>query len=170
MAPDRSPDFQRIVSEYGDSLLRMCYLYLKDVHLAQDAVQETFLKVHRHYGQFMGHSSEKTWIVRIAINVCKNYLRSYWLRRVDVMASLKSIPVADPDGYDDTLIAEIMKLPPRYKDVILLYYYQEMKIREIAEALGAPVSTVAVRLKRARERLKPALKGWYFDEHERNDR
>lgn len=166
MAPDRSPDFQRIVTTYGDSLLRMCYLYLQDVHLAQDAVQETFLRVHKHYASYRGDAAEKTWIIRIAINVCKNYLRSNWLRRVDVVASLKSIPVKDPEGYDDTLIREIMKLPPRYKDVILLFYYQEMKIREIAEALGAPESTVAVRLKRARERLKKELKGWYFDEYE----
>jgi len=170
LAPDRSPDFQRIVTAYGDSLLRMCYLYLQDIHLAQDAVQETFLRVHKHYASFRGQASEKTWIVRIAINVCKNYLRSNWLRRVDAVASLKSIPAENPNEYDDTLIVEIMKLPPRYKDVILLYYYQEMKIREIAEALGAPASTVAVRLKRARERLKKALKGWYFDAYKENDR
>lgn len=170
MALDRKPDFQRIVSEYGDSLLRMCYLYLRDMHLAQDAVQETFLKVHKHYGQFRRHAAEKTWIVRIAVNTCKNYLRSCWRRRVDVVASLKSIPAENPEMYDDTLITEIMKLPQRYREVILLYYYQEMKIREIAEVLRAPASTVAVRLKRARERLKTALKGWYFDEYEGKDR
>jgi RNA polymerase sigma factor (sigma-70 family) len=170
LAPDRKPDFQRIVTKYGDSLLRMCYLYLKDVHLAQDAVQETFLRVHKHYSSYRGDAAEKTWIIRIAINVCKNTMRTHWWRRVDIGASLLEIPVAAPAEPDDTLLIEIMKLPPRYKEVILLFYYQEMKIREIAEALGAPESTVAVRLKRARERLKPALKGWYFDEYEKANR
>lgn len=170
MAPDRKPDFQRIVTEYGDSLLRMCYLYLRDVHLAQDAVQETFLKVHRHYASFRGNASEKTWIIRIAVNVCKNTMRGHWWRHVDIDASLQEIIGEEPALPDDTLLIEIMKLPPRYREVILLFYYQEMKIREIAEALGTPESTVAVRLKRARERLRPALKGWYFDEYEENDR
>jgi len=170
LAPDRKPDFQRIIAEYGDSLLRMCYLYLRDVHLAQDAVQETFLRVHKHYGQFAERSSEKTWIVRIAINVCKNHMRSYWWRHVDIGMSLLEAIGEEPALPDDTLLMEIMKLPPRYREVILLFYYQEMKIREIAEVLGTPVSTVAVRLKRARERLTPVLKGWYYDEDEETNR
>ena len=64
----------RIVQQYGDALMRMCFLYLKDVHLAQDAVQDTWLKVYRNYDKFDANSSEKTWIMRIAINVCKDYL------------------------------------------------------------------------------------------------
>ena len=61
-------DLERIVNEYGDALLRMCFLYLKDHAMAEDAVQETFLRAFRHQDDFQGKSSVKTWITRIAIN------------------------------------------------------------------------------------------------------
>ncbi|MDD3365368.1 MAG: sigma-70 family RNA polymerase sigma factor, partial [Syntrophomonas sp.] len=125
LEPDRNIalNINELVSEYGNSLLRMCFLYLKDIHLAEDAVQETFLKVYKNHPQFKGDSEVKTWIMRIAINVCKNYLRSSWWKRVDVAESLNSIPTdtnmeAIPD---DTLLLEIMKLSPKYKEVILLF-------------------------------------------------
>ena len=70
----------------------------------------------------------------------------------------------DKSLQDDTLVLEIMKLSPKYKEVILLFYYHDMPIREIARALNIPESTVAVRLKRAREQLKSKLEGWYYDE------
>ncbi len=155
-----------LISEYGDSLLRLCFLYLKDIHLAEDAVQDTFLKVYKSYPQFKGNSEVKTWIMRIAINVCKNYLRSTWWKHVDVAESLNDIP-ADTGMeviIDNTLVLEIMKLSPKYKEVILLFYYQEMTIKEISLALNIPESTVSIRLKRARERLKLNLEGWYYDE------
>lgn len=161
---DSAPDMNILVAEYGDSLLRMCFLYLKDIHLAEDAVQETFVKVYKNYAAFDQKCSEKTWMMRIAINVCKNYLRSSWWKRIDTDAVLENFPAAEPDEQDETLIYRIMELPPKYKEVILLHYYQEMKVREISETLGIPEGTVSVRLKRARERLKSKLKGWYYDE------
>ncbi len=160
------PDMNKLVIEYGDSLLRMCFLYLKDIHLAEDAVQDTFYKVYKNYISFKGDCQEKTWVMRIAINVCKNYLRSSWWKRIDEAVVLENISVSnDADtmqGHD--LLLEIMKLSPKYKEVILLFYYQNMKIREIAQTLSIPEDTISVRLMRARERLKKELKGWYYDE------
>lgn len=150
-------DIDHLVQTYQASLMRTCYLYLKDVHLAQDAVQETFLKVYRHQAQFDTACSEKAWIMRIAINVCKDYLRSAWHRKVNVVESLKEIPAA-PDTYrNDDLLMEVMNLKPKYKEVILLFYYQDMKIKDIAIVLNKPESTIAVRLKRARDLLKCRL-------------
>ena len=137
---------------------------MKDSHLAEDASQETFLKVYRNYAQFDGTAGEKTWVMRIAINVCKDYLRSAWNRRVSVVEALNEIPAAEDSPHEeDTLLREIMNLKPKYKEVILLFYYQDMKISEIARVLDAPESTVSVRLKRAREQLKKRLEGWYAD-------
>ncbi|MCB2297982.1 sigma-70 family RNA polymerase sigma factor [Clostridium tagluense] len=160
------PDMSNLISEYGDSLLRMCFIYLKDIHLAEDAVQDTFIKVYKSYSKFKGHSEERTWIMRIAINVCKNYLRSSWWKRINETVNLDNIPASTIDGstQDDALLLEIMKLSPKYKEVILLFYYQDMKIREISEVLQTPESTISVRLKRAREKLKIKLKGWCYDE------
>ena len=155
-----------MVRRYGDGLLRLCFLYLKDAHLAEDAVQDTFFKVFRNYGSFEGRSDEKTWITRIAINVCKNYLRNPWRKHVDESTALESIPYDGglDGGQDDIVVSEIMKLPAKYKDVILLYYYQDMSTREISGILNIPEATVSTRLGRARGKLKNELKGWYFDE------
>lgn len=78
MVPGREnePDINKLVLLYGNELLRMCFLYLKDMHLAEDALQDTFIKAFNCYGQFNGKSNEKTWLTRIAINVCKDYLRT----------------------------------------------------------------------------------------------
>ena len=91
-------------------------------------------------------------------------VRSAWNRRVSVVEALNEIPAAEDSPHeDDTLLREIMNLKPKYKEVILLFYYQDMKISEIARVLDAPESTVSVRLKRAREQLKKRLEGWYAD-------
>lgn len=158
------PNMKKLLDEYGNSVLRMCFLYLKDTQLAEDATQDTFIKVYTSYSQFKGHSTKKTWIMRIAINVCKNYLRNSWWKRIDESAVLETIPADENVVEDDTLLLNIMKLSLKYKEVILLYYYQDMKIREIAESLQMPESTVSIRLKRGREKLKINLEGWFYNE------
>lgn len=65
---------------------------------------------------------------------------------------------------DDSLLKEVMNLPDKYRQVVVLYYYQELTAEETAQALGVPAATVRTRLKRARESLKARLEGWYFDE------
>ena len=155
-----------VLSSYGNTLLRMCFLYLKDSHLAEDAVQDTLIKIYKNYDKFEGNSDVKTWVMRIAINVCKNYLRSSWWKRIDESAILENIPVYssyETNVQDDTVVAEIMKLSPKYKDVIILYYYQEMKIRQISDVLKIPEATVSTRLSRAKNILKDKLGGWYYD-------
>ena len=156
-----------LATKYGDNLLRMCFVYLKDVHLAEDAAQDTLLRAYRSYVKFKGDSSEKTWMMRIAINVCKNYLRRPWWKHTDCSEILAEIPAPDGcEANDDSVIVEVMKLSAKYKEVILLFYYQELKIKEIAQALKLPEGTVSVRLKRAREILKNNLKGWNYDDQE----
>lgn len=164
--PD-TKEMERIISCYKDRLLRLCFLYLKDVSLAEDALQDTFLKVYKCYGAFRGEASEKTWITQIAMNVCKNYRKGFWFRRTASSEVLDTIPaVDDTEEIRDyrKVTEEVMNLPAKYREVVLLYYYQSIKTPEIARMLSMPESTVAVRLKRAREQLKKKLKGWYYDE------
>ena len=78
-------ELQSMLEAYGNDILRLCTLYLKDRHLAEDALQETFIKVWQKYHTYLGQANEKTWIMRIAINVCKNYLRTAWIKRNSVV-------------------------------------------------------------------------------------
>jgi RNA polymerase sigma-70 factor (ECF subfamily) len=158
-------DINRIVRQYHTTLLRLAFFYLKDQHLAEDAVQETFIRIYKYQNSFSREHSEKAWINQIAINVCKSLLQSSWIKKVDPVEAHESIAVEDETAkVDDTVVLEIMKLPVKYKEVILLFYYQDLKVKDVAHVLGISQNTVSVRLARARRMLQKRLKGWYFDE------
>lgn len=157
-----------LIRSYGNSLLRLCTLYLRDPYLAEDAVQDTYLKVWKSYEGFQGRAAEKTWITRIAINTCKGYLRSSWRQRVEttevtqVLEEGLETRECDGDEYEKlnntiVLMNEIMKLKDKYRLAILLYYYQELSVPEIAKVLGKQESTVFTLLKRGREQLAQKL-------------
>lgn len=161
-------DMELLICRYGDSLLRLCTLYLRDPYLAEDAVQDTYLKVWRHYQGFQGRASEKTWITRIAINICKSYLSSAWRQRVEMTEVTRVLEEGlqegsgNRDAYEklnDTLdlMKEIMELKDKYRLAILLYYYQELPVPEIAKIMGRQESTVFTLLKRGREQLRKKL-------------
>ncbi len=148
-----------LMDEYGDSVLRMCYIYLHDYQLAEDVAQETFIKVYEHYEEFQNKSSIKTWILKIAINLSKNQMRTQWWK----CRSDKEITEVDTAEHYDTfldrqmVLDEIGKLSTKYREVILLYYYQELTISQIASLLNEKESTIKARLVRGRKKLKPEL-------------
>ena len=152
----------QLMKEHGDSILRLCALYLRDSALAEDAAQETFLRAYRALDRFRGDSSPKTWLTRIAINVCKDMAH----KRSRQPLVLEKLPEKQDTTYspDDSVLNEVMLLPPKYRAVILLLYYQELEVKEIAKVLGITRTAVSVRLNRARETLRLKLKTWYFDE------
>ncbi|EOC99993.1 RNA polymerase sigma factor [Caldisalinibacter kiritimatiensis] len=157
-------DFNRIINEYGTEILRLCYLYLEDYQLAEDACQDTFLKVYKKFYTFKGDSSEKTWITRICINVCKNYLRSSWIRKIVLNdKKLKDSVISDKELFSklekSDLFKSIMDLKPKYKEIILMYYYQQFTVKEIAEILCISESNAYTRLSRARKELKFRMMG-----------
>ena len=160
--------FDRLVQEYQMPLKRLCCMYLRDVPLAEDAVQETFLKVYRTLPRFRNDCSLKTWIVKIGVNTCRDMLRSAWFRHHDRRVTPEEMETAAEEngqsGETEALGKAILGLPARYKDVILLYYYQDMTQEETAEALGTSMSTVSRRLKHAQELLRDVLKGGRADE------
>lgn len=157
---------EKLMDEYGTQLLRMCTVYLRDRDLAQDAVQDTFIKAYRHLPQFRGECSVKSWLMGIAVNTCRDYLRTAWFHHMDRRMepdALLEIPA--PDAFKDhTVLAEVNRLPKRYREVILLRYYQGMKVKETADALQLSPSAVKQRIKRANAILHDRLKEWYFDE------
>ena len=162
---DSRSAIDRLMEQYGSSLLRMSALYLKDADLAQDAVQETFLKAYRHLKDYRGESSEKTWLAAICANTCRDMLRTAWLRRHSRI-NIESLPERPADFAfpDHTVLSEVMRLPVKYREVILLRYYQGLKIKETARALRLSEGKVRSRLNKANDILRDRLKEWYYDE------
>ena len=146
------------------SLLRTCYAYLGDIALAEDAVQDTFLKAWKGFDRFRGASEEKTWLMRIAINTCKDIQRSAWFRHIDRSATLDKLPegIESFTSKDDTLTRAIMALRPRIREVVLLHWYQQLSGDETAKALGVSRSTVYNRLYKAQRQLRKELEVWYL--------
>ena len=158
----RDQTIEKLIVQFQTPLLRLCYIQLQDRALAEDAVQETFLKAYRSFDQFRGECSEKTWLTRIAVNTCRDYQRGGWFRHVDRNVTPEMLPVAadtQPDMEDYDLSLAVMKLPRKLKEVILLYYYYDMGTEEIAETLGIAQSSVSNRLRRGREKLRGLLEG-----------
>ena len=115
-----SMDLAGLLEEHGDHLLRLCTLYLGDRSQAEDAVQDTFLRALRAWPGFRGDCAVETWLVRIAINVCKRQLRSPWRLLRAPQESLDSLRMEGPEPPDDTLVRAIQALPPKYREVIIL--------------------------------------------------
>ena len=162
------PKLDRLMEQYGSSLLRMCALYLKDADLAQDAVQETFIRAYRHIEDYRGESSEKTWLTAIAINVSRDMLRTAWFRHQSRSTDIDTLPEqpADFEFPDNTVLTEVMRLPVKYREIVLLRYYEGLKLKEIASALGLSDGRVRSRLNKANGILQDRLKEWYYDEEE----
>ena len=154
-------EFEHLVGAYQTQLLRMCYMHLRDRSMSEDAVQETFVKLYRSRGAFRGECSEKTWIMRIAINTCRDMNRAGWLRWMDKRVTPEDLPeaAAPVQEGDEDLVSAIMHLPFKLREVVLLYYYQGMNVSEIAETLHIAQSSVSGRLRRAREKLRRMLEG-----------
>ena len=157
--------FAQWMVQYGSRLLRLCAMNLQDASLAQDAVQDTFLKAFRQFHRFRGDADPLTWLTAIAINVCRDYRRTAWFRHVDRHVEADALPRAADFAFpDNTVIRAVMALPPRYRKVILLRYYQDMKQKEVAAALGLSDRAVRQRLHKANNMLREQLKEWYEDE------
>lgn len=162
----REQELTRLVEQYQTSLRRMCYAILRDEELAKDAVQETFLKAYRAMDTYRRECSEKTWLMRIAMNACRDLRRSAWFRHIERRITPEDLPesTAPADGEKLELALAVMRLPKGLKEVTLLYYYQDMTMRETAEALGISPSAVSKRLTRAQARLRDLLEGREFHE------
>ena len=150
---------ERLMEEYGTGLLRLCALQLGDAALAEDAAQETLLRAWRRYGTFRGEAAERTWITAIALNVCRDLLRSPWHTHRMELSAL----AAEDAPWDDTPLRAVLSLPRKYREVVLLRYYEEFTLEEIADTLGIVPGTVSARLTRAKRKLRPMLEEWYYD-------
>lgn len=158
---NREQRLSRWIDLYSDTILKTCFLYLSDRQQAEDVLQDTWIKAWKHMEDIdrKGITNEKAWLLRIAINTCKDYRRTAWFRHVDTRKAIEDLParLVSSEPEDRTLTLIVMDLPERYKQIILLHYFQGLTLQETADVLGQSASTAHRRLKKAEALLKDAL-------------
>lgn len=148
---------EEIVDTYGDIVFRIVLQHMRNEAEAQDVLQEVFMKIIKKAPVFESAQKEKAWILRVAMNTCKDHWKYERLRKhSELLDSYPSYIESDTSFY---ILPYVLKLPPKYRDVIYLYYYEEYSVKEIADILNRKQSTILTWLKRAKAKLKVQLKG-----------
>ena len=148
----------QMMQQYGAHVVGLCTLLLKDAHLAQDVAQETFIRAWKQGN--LRQETEKAWLTRVAVNLCRDEQRSRWFRHVDRRITPEELPLqADAPDADSDLLDSVHRLPAREREVIVMHYWNDMSPEEIASALHIDRATVFRRLSRGRKRLKIELEG-----------
>ena len=154
MSREKLTDFDSIYLEYKDYIYRTCILYLKDYHLAEDCTQNVFIKVYRKQKSYKGKSSLKTWITRICINCCRDMLR----KRKEEDNLDETLPEKESDHTEQLVVSEaVMSLPLQFREIVILYYYREFTMKEIAEITNTKIPNIEYRIRRAKELLRERL-------------
>lgn len=151
-----------LAEAYADVILRLSYTYLKNTQDAQDVCQTVFVKLLTEPRQFESPAHERAYILRMAANACKDILKSPWRRRTRPLEEGLQVPA--PAAEDGSVLSAVNTLPPHYRAVIYLYYYEGYAAGEIGKILGVPTATVHTRLARGRAKLKELLGGMDYEQ------
>lgn len=155
-------DYDSIVEENIGAVYRLALSYCRNKADAEDVVQNTFARLLETKTDFQAQGHVKRWLMRVAINESKNLLKSFWKKNVSSIEVLKTEPEGRMQENID-FIDQIYKLPPKYRVVIHLYYFEGYRVQEIADILNISKSNVQVRLLRARNRLKNQMGGQLYE-------
>jgi RNA polymerase sigma factor (sigma-70 family) len=144
-------DIERVVDTHGNMLFRICLVILCNEKDAEDVVQDTFISFLTKSPSFHDSEHEKAWLITVATNRCKNMRRFNLMRRhIDI----SDLQLYSKDNESYGLLDHLMKLPNKYKIVLLLYYVEGYKVDEIANLLNITSSAVKKRLERGRVLIK----------------
>ncbi len=142
-----------------DMVYRVCLIHMKHEQDALDAVSETFVRLFRKNPEFIDLEHEKAWLIRTAVNYCKDMQKSFWKRKrniYDETTEMMLQSVAVPDK-DTELLQAVWRLPSKYADLLYLHYYEGYTIEELAEIMHKNPSTLRSRLSRATDLLRKEL-------------
>lgn len=154
---------EQVIRHYSAMIYRLALTRTQSSEDAEDIFQEVFLKLVSNTKEFETEEHRKAWLIKVTINCCNSHLVAPWKKNVTSMddVMLSQVAGATEDSYqlseEPDLYARILKLPKDMRDVILLFYYEEMSIREISQALQTSENNVKKRLSRARQKLKLEL-------------
>ncbi len=151
-------DASRAIERYSDTVRRLCMIHLKNYADTEDIFQTVFLKYVLSSVSFESEEHEKAWIIRVTINACKDLLKSFFRSRTVSLEQLLDQPAPLAPEHREVLEA-VLALPPKYKDVVYLHYYEGYTAPEIGRILGKNVNSVYTLLTRARQLLRETLGG-----------
>lgn len=155
-----------IITDYSKDVYLVAYSFVKDHGTAEEISQDVFIKCFKYIDKFRGESSLKTWIYRITINTSKNYLRRLkFLNKINFHHPVEKAAVHSESPEEifmkqnrkEMLLQLIFKLPTKYREVLVLYYFQDLKVEEISNVLRVNSNTVRTRLVRGRQKLKEEI-------------
>ncbi len=154
--------FSEIVKRHQKSLLRMSLRFVKDLDMAEDVVQESFIKAYEKLNAFEGRSSFKSWLFQIAVNTAKNKLRE----RRRSMTDIDSVQLAVGAVAETSLVhsalsqeiqEEIDKLPTKQRTALILRVYEDLSFKEIADIMDCPYDTAKANYRHALMKLKESF-------------
>lgn len=155
-----------LMNRYGTQILHLSYSYVRDRQIAEDLTQEIFVKCYEKLHTFKGNSSLETWLYRIAVNHCKDYLKSWQFRKISATGYISSFfTLSEAPAEQEYFIKEeqsgireaVFHLPVKYREIIFLYYFKEYSQKEISEICKVNLNTVKARMARGKELLKKFL-------------
>lgn len=157
---NRESAYEKVLELYGDKLLKTSYLILKDLDMAEDIVQETFIKVFQNINSFKENSSLYTWIYKIALNLCRDKLRRetelpIFYEYLESGENIEDIIIDNENK--EVLSKHLSDLNAIYRDSLILFYFEDMSIKEISEVLEEKEGTVKSRLSGGRVILKELM-------------
>lgn len=157
-------ELTQALQTHADMVRRICFIHLQNRSDVEDVFQDVFLKYALHEAAFDSDDHERAWLLRVAINACRDLQRSFWRRKVFSLESADITGLAIEAEDRDVLDAVLHLVPTKYRDVIYLHYYEGYKASEISHILGQKENTIYTWLARARKQLKTALGGDLFEE------
>lgn len=150
-------DVKEMFEHYSDMIYRIAISYGNSVPFAEDAVQEVFLRYLKKRPCFENREHEKAWFIRVTVNYCKSAVSSIWRKRICPLEEAEQIAVPFQYQEEHELYETLSDLPPKYRIVLYLRYYEEYQVKEIAGFLGITPNLVSARLLRAKKLMKQKL-------------
>lgn len=148
----------RAIERYADTVRRICMIHLKNHADTEDIFQNVFLKYVLSTAVFESEEHEKAWFIRVTINACRDLLKSFFRSRTVSLDTLLDQP-AELTQEDHTVLEAVLALPPKYRDVVYLHYYEGYTAPQIGQILKKNVNTIYTLLSRAKQALRETLGG-----------
>lgn len=163
MAQEFKINIDDAVRRYADMVYRLAMLNTRDKYEAEDVFQEVFLKLFNHQESISSEEHLKAWLIRVTVNQCRSLAVTVWnKRRVSLDAVPETAVEDEKEDYSEVYEA-VKELPDKYREVIHLFYYEELQIKEIAAILDRNEATIKTQLARGRQLLNDKLKGAFED-------